>query len=72
MNRNLKIASAEEIIFSRIYVRKHKVMFDFDLDSLYEVETKVLNQAVADFAPVPFDVQQKLTKGMKVAEMELA
>ena len=47
MSRNHKIARAEEIIFSRIYaIRKHKVMVDFDLASLYEVETKVLNQAV--------------------------
>ena len=30
------------------------------------------SQEFADFAPVPFDVQQKLTKGMKVAEVEMA
>jgi hypothetical protein len=34
-------------IESRIYViRDERVMLDFDLASLYEVETKVLNQAV--------------------------
>lgn len=34
-------------IQSRIYeIRGQKVMLDFDLASLYEVETKVLNQAV--------------------------
>ena len=30
------------------------------------------SQELADFAPVPFEVQQKLAKGMKVAEMEMA
>ena len=30
------------------------------------------SQEFADFAPVPFEVQQKLAKGMKVAEMEMA
>lgn len=34
-------------IESRIYtIRGERVMLDFDLASLYEVETKVLNQAV--------------------------
>ncbi len=37
----------EEIIQSKIYViRNQKVMIDTDLAILYEVETKVLNQAV--------------------------
>lgn len=36
-----------EIIQQKIYeVRGQKVMLDFDLAALYEVETKVLNQAV--------------------------
>jgi len=36
-----------EQIISRIhYVREQKVMLDFDLAALYEVETKALNQAV--------------------------
>ena|ERR1035437_3680876 len=36
-----------EIIQSRIYeIRGQKIMLDFDLAELYEVETKVLNQAV--------------------------
>ena len=35
------------IIQNRICeIRGHKVMLDFDLAELYEVETKVLNQAV--------------------------
>ena len=34
-------------IETKIYeVRGHKVMLDFDLAELYEVETRVLNQAV--------------------------
>lgn len=34
-------------IESRIYtIRDERVMLDFDLASLYEVETRVLNQAV--------------------------
>lgn len=37
----------EEIIISKIYlIRGQKVMLDFDLAELYEVETKVLKQAV--------------------------
>lgn len=36
-----------EIIEKKIYlVRGHKVMLDRDLAELYEVETRVLNQAV--------------------------
>ena len=35
------------VIQNKIYeLRGQKVMFDFDLAELYEVETKVLNQAV--------------------------
>lgn len=35
------------VIQNRIYeIRGHKVMLDFDLAELYEVETRVLNQAV--------------------------
>jgi hypothetical protein len=36
-----------QLIQQKIYeIRGHKVMFDFDLAALYEVGTKVLNQAV--------------------------
>lgn len=36
-----------QAIQNRIYeIRGERVMIDFDLASLYEVETKVLNQAV--------------------------
>ena len=35
------------LIYQKIYeIRGQKVMFDFDLAELYEVQTKVLNQAV--------------------------
>ena len=41
------LPGASDEIISRIhYVREQKVMLDFDLAGLYEVETKVLNQAV--------------------------
>ena len=37
----------DEIIMNKIfYVRGQKVMLDFDLAQLYEVETRVFNQAV--------------------------
>lgn len=37
----------DEIVLSKIYlIRGHKVMLDSDLAELYNVETKVLNQAV--------------------------
>jgi hypothetical protein len=37
----------DDVVLSKIYlIRGMKVMFDFDLAELYEVETKVLNQAV--------------------------
>ena len=36
-----------QVIQKRIYyVREHSEMFDFDLAELYEVETRILNQAV--------------------------
>ena len=37
----------DEIVMSKIYlIRGHKVMLDDDLSELYNVKTKVLNQAV--------------------------
>ncbi|MBC6109729.1 ORF6N domain-containing protein [Pedobacter fastidiosus] len=51
-------------IQSRIYViRGERVMLDFDLASLYEVETKVLNQAVKrNILRFPEDFMFQLTK----------
>lgn len=51
-------------IQSKIYeIRNQKVMFDFDLATLYEVETRVLNQAVkrnSDLFPEDFMFQLTL------------
>ena len=45
--RNIIKLIPEERIVNKIYIiRDQKVMLDFDLAMLYEVETKVLNQAV--------------------------
>lgn len=53
-----------EIIQNRIYeVRGHKVMLDFDLAELYEVETRLLNQAVKRNLDIfPKDFMFKLTE----------
>jgi len=56
MTENIKIT--EEVVINHIYtIRGQKVMLDSDLADLYEVETKVLNQAVnrnIDRFPVDF------------------
>jgi hypothetical protein len=45
--KSSKSIIADETIIRKIYVtREQKVMPDFDLAALYEVETKVFNQAV--------------------------
>jgi len=51
-------------IESRIYtIRDERVMLDFDLASLYEVETRVLNQAVKrNIMRFPEDFMFQLTK----------
>ena len=47
MQNNSTDIVAAELIERRIYlIRGHRVMLDEDLASMYEVETKVLNQAV--------------------------
>jgi len=43
---NKKGISDEAILHKIFQIRNHKVMLDSDLANLYEVETKVLNQAV--------------------------
>ena len=44
---NTSIAIPEALVTSKIYVvRNKKIMLDRDLAELYEVETKVFNQAV--------------------------
>jgi hypothetical protein len=54
---------ADEKIIRKIYViREQKVMLDFDLALLYEVETKALNQAVKrNIARFPEDFMFRLT-----------
>jgi hypothetical protein len=38
---------ADEIVMNKIYfIRGHKIMTDSDLSELYQVETRILNQAV--------------------------
>lgn len=58
-----------QIIQNRIYqVRGEKVMLDFDLASLYEVETRVLNQAIQrniDSFPADFMFRLTGTNGKK-------
>jgi hypothetical protein len=45
MNKELMIP--DELVMNKIYlIRGQKVMFDFDLATLYRVETRALNQAV--------------------------
>ena len=41
-----ELIKAEKILSQICYIREQKVMLDHDLAILYEVETKVLNQAV--------------------------
>jgi hypothetical protein len=44
---NYNIVIPDEVIISKIYfIRGQKVMLDYDIAALYEVETKVLKQAV--------------------------
>ena len=52
-----------QLIENKIYeVRGHKVMLDFDLAELYEVQTKALNQAVKrNIQRFPIDFMFRLT-----------
>jgi|SRR6218665_2031459 len=54
----------DELILNKIYViRRQKIMLDRDLAKLYEVETKVLNQAVKrNLERFPPDFMFELTK----------
>ncbi len=48
MEDKYKIAISENLVATKIYlIRDKKVMLDRDLAELYEVETRVLNQAVS-------------------------
>lgn len=52
-----------QLIQNKIFeIRGHKIMLDFDLAELYEVQTKVLNQAVKrNLQRFPFDFMYRLT-----------
>ena len=52
-----------ELIQSKIYeIREQRVMLDFDLAALYQVETRVLNQAVKrNMKRFPSDFMFQLT-----------
>ena len=52
-----------QLIQNKIYeIRGHKVMLDFDLAELYEVQTKALNQAVKrNIQRFPVDFMFRLT-----------
>jgi len=61
---NKKTEIIDSIITSKIYtIRDQKVMIDRDLAELYEVETKVLKQAVRrNLERFPTDFMFELTK----------
>jgi phage regulator Rha-like protein len=60
---NIQATKADEKILRKIYIiREQKVMLDFDLALLYEVETKALNHAVKrNIARFPEDFMFRLT-----------
>ncbi len=59
-----EIQLSEELISNKIYfIRNQKVMFDSDLASLYDIETKVLKQAVKrNISRFPDDFMFELTE----------
>ncbi|MGV3685024.1 MAG: ORF6N domain-containing protein [Daejeonella sp.] len=62
--KNNELLVPEEIVISKIfYIRKQKVMMDFDLAILYQVETRSLKQAVKrNILRFPADFMFQLTK----------
>ena len=61
--RTKALIPATRIERSILLIREQKVMLDFDLAELYEVETKVLNQAVKrNLARFPDDFMFQLSK----------
>ena len=63
-NLNTEISKAEEVIKQRIFIiRGQRVMIDFDIANLYQVETRNLVQAVnRNINKFPEDFMFKLTK----------
>lgn len=64
MIKRKEVLIPEEIISNQIYlIRNQKVMLDKDLAKLYEVDTKVLKQAVRrNLERFPEDFMFELTK----------
>lgn len=62
--KEVTLAIPDERIVNKIYlIRGHKVMLDSDLSELYDVETRVLNQAVSRNAyRFPDDFMFRLTE----------
>lgn len=62
-DKNLQLNTVENIIKHRIFIiRGQKVMLDFDLAELYQVETKRLNEQVKrNFSRFPEDFMFQLT-----------
>lgn len=62
--KNIEVAVADEKIIRKIYfIREQKVMLDFDLAALYEVETKRLNEQVKrNIDRFPKDFMFRLTE----------
>ena len=47
MDTDKSLAIPDEVVLSKIFtIRNHRVMLDFDLAELYQVETKRLNEQV--------------------------
>ena len=63
--KEIKLLIPDELITNKIYlIRNQKMMLDSDLAKLYEVETKVLKQAVKrNIDRFPEDFMFELTKG---------
>ena len=65
MENNIQKEDLLALVKSKIYtIRGQKVMLDFDLAQMYEVETRVLNQSVKrNIERFPEDFMFQLTKG---------
>ena len=60
LNKSISLGNVEEFI---LVIRGHKVILDSELARLYNVETKVLNQAVKrNLARFPIDFMFQLTR----------
>lgn len=61
--KSINVKQNDQIINSILFIRGHKVMLDADLASLYEVDTRVLVQAVKrNLERFPEDFMFQLSK----------